>query len=112
MKHLTQYKLFESKQIEQIINIARDEGLSITMPGDAIMNGWTYGIYIEKYKQDQYGSALIQEDPVVENKEFIRIIKDIYTRLDNEGLINDYKQHNNSRFIAVHGLIIGNIMSV
>jgi|GEM_PF-5265802 len=86
MEHLRQFESFKENrnaEIDAILNIARDEGLAIYNPADALIEGWDENWYIER---------LNIEDPdakqaTISNQDFIELIKNIYNRLEQADLL-------------------------
>ncbi len=89
MKHLKAFNE-NSQHINDILNIARDEGLNVTEQDQAARHGWTsrwfesWGIFIDRYPVNANGIQIQGTNPIVSNPEFIRIVKDIFNRLGNE----------------------------
>jgi len=75
--------------IENILNIARDEGLAVTTFNEAKVHGFDpCQYYIDRYPMDNTGNALDSENPIVDNIRFLEIINDIYNRLESIDLLN------------------------
>jgi len=79
-----------SVQVNDILNIARDEGLFVATPRIGRELGWgvtdeTY--YILRYtdEDDNYGNY---ENPIMSTQEFIPIIENIIQRLDQLDLLH------------------------
>jgi hypothetical protein len=77
--------------IDQILNIARDEGLYVYEPETARSFGWTSHHYIDRYPYQSEAPDEPYNDPIMSNEKFIEIVTNIYDRLDVHGLILHYK---------------------
>lgn len=88
MKHLKKFN--ESNDvINNILNIARDEELDIITPQDCRTHGFIpIQYYIDRYPMDNYGNPIKSAGAIMSNEKFIVIIKEIYDRLINEGLVD------------------------
>jgi len=74
--------------INHILNIARDEGLSITTWDQSNDHGFDpCQYYIDRYPIDDHGNSIDSLGPIVDNEKFFEIIKEIYNRLEANDLI-------------------------
>jgi len=88
MKHL---KLFESRTLDLILNIARDEGLPIADKKTCDYYDWDHSegeVYIDRYPIGDDAGNMDFNNPIMDTKQFIRIVRDIDQRLKMEGLLN------------------------
>jgi len=90
MKHLKKFNESNSdkEMVNDILNIARDEGLYVYSPEQAREMSWSSYWYIDRYPlgdPDYYDEP--DGDPVMSNKEFIKIVGDVFDRLDHYDFI-------------------------
>lgn len=85
-EHVVEPDINRNEEIEDIMNIARDEGLLVYNPLEAIREGFDECWYIFRYDLDENNYST--GDPLMDNDEFINLVMDIYDRLDNLGVIN------------------------
>jgi len=89
MKHLRPFNEAKrarlSQEIQDILNIAVDEGLMVrSLSVGAKSDG--YCVWIYRYPWTDEGSRY-NLPPLMDNDSFIEMVKEIYHRLDNDGLI-------------------------
>jgi len=87
--------------INDILNIARDEGLTVTTRKESEQFGWDYPqYYIDRYPLDENGDNNKDNLPLMDNDKFVSIIRDVYNRLDNDGHISHHDSFETGKLVA------------
>lgn len=98
MKHLKRFnESNDDHLIEQILNIARDEGLAVTTPQEADELGWTDEFYYIDNYLDTEEPDDPQGDPLLTEERFKEIVRDVYRRLCSLGIVNETRSCFNQR---------------
>jgi hypothetical protein len=81
--HIRRFNESNQEEIDQIFNIARDEGIFVYDQDEAEEMEWCDNYYfIDRYPPDENEADSPQGEPVVSVIKFIEVVKDIYRRLE------------------------------
>jgi len=95
---------FDQNVLNNILNIARDEGIFVYNPYEAHQYDWNEEYYyFDRYPVEDGDYDNPTGKPVMSVKKFVDIMQDIYRRLDNEGLVNHKKSSRTGNIFSLYG---------
>lgn len=91
------FEEFEYNALDNILNIATDEGLTVKrIPYKDGVAIFIYRFVLDGYGHIQHDVLTDTYQPIVDNDQFLQIVRDVHDRFVNEDIIDKREDNNNT----------------